>query len=104
MTILLFYVYVQWDLVCNRDFLPTLGLVLLAVGGIVGNYIFGYIQDSFGRKPAFFIYLLIECIFGVATAFAQNYIIWIIYRIGVGFTVPAIMTTPYVLGEYGTAT
>ncbi|CAB3220385.1 unnamed protein product [Arctia plantaginis] len=90
-------VVTEWDLVCNKDFLPTLGLVLLAVGGIVGNYIFGYLQDSFGRKPAFFIYLLIECIFGVATAFAQNYIIWIIYRIGVGFTVPAIMTTPYVL-------
>ncbi|XP_028174631.1 carcinine transporter-like, partial [Ostrinia furnacalis] len=87
----------QWDLVCNQDFLPTLGLVLLAAGGIIGNYIFGYLQDTIGRKPSFFIYLLIECIFGVATAFAQNYIVWIIYRIGVGFTVPAIMATPYVL-------
>ncbi|XP_026327943.1 carcinine transporter isoform X2 [Hyposmocoma kahamanoa] len=87
----------EWNLVCNHDFLPTLGLVLLAVGGIIGNYIFGYLQDTIGRKPAFFIYLLIECIFGVATAFAQNYIVWIIYRVGVGFTVPAIMATPYVL-------
>ncbi|KAG6460643.1 hypothetical protein O3G_MSEX012119 [Manduca sexta] len=90
-------VVTEWNLVCNRDFYPTLGLVLLAVGGIIGNYIFGYLQDTLGRKPSFFIYLLIECIFGVATAFAQNYVIWIIYRIGVGFTVPAIMTTPYVL-------
>ncbi|XP_004931685.2 beta-alanine transporter [Bombyx mori] len=87
----------EWNLVCNKDFYSTLGLVLLAAGGIIGNYIFGYLQDSLGRKPSFFIYLLIECIFGIATAFAQNYIIWIIYRIGVGFTVPAIMTTPYVL-------
>lgn len=69
------------------------------MGGIVGNYIFGYLQDTLGRKPAFFIYLLIECVFGVATAFAQNYVVWLIYRIGVGFTVPAIMATPYVLGE-----
>ncbi|KAL0822246.1 hypothetical protein ABMA28_004373 [Loxostege sticticalis] len=87
----------EWDLVCHQDFLPTLGLVLLAAGGIIGNYIFGYLQDTIGRKPSFFIYLLIECIFGVATAFAQNYVVWIIYRIGVGFTVPAIMATPYVL-------
>lgn len=88
----------QWDLVCNKDFYPTLGLVLLAVGGIIGNYIFGYLQDTMGRKPSFFIYLAIECVFGVATAFAQNYLVWVIYRFGVGFTVPAIMATPYVLG------
>lgn len=91
----------QWSLVCNKDFYPTLGLVLLAVGGIIGNYIFGYLQDTFGRKPSFFIYLIIESIFGIATAFAQNYYIWIVYRFGVGFTVPAIMATPYVLGVYG---
>lgn len=66
----------------------------------MGNYIFGYVQDTLGRKPAFFIYLLIECVFGVATAFAQNYVVWLIFRIGVGFTVPAIMATPYVLGKF----
>ncbi|XP_045766774.1 beta-alanine transporter [Maniola jurtina] len=90
-------VVIEWNLVCNKDFYPTLGLVLLAVGGIIGNYIFGYLQDTLGRKPSFFIYLAIECVFGVATAFAQNYLVWIIYRFGVGFTVPAIMATPYVL-------
>ncbi|XP_045496115.1 beta-alanine transporter [Colias croceus] len=90
-------VVTEWNLVCNKNFFPTLGLVLLAVGGIIGNYIFGYLQDTIGRKPSFFIYLVIECIFGVATAFAQNYYVWIVYRFGVGFTVPAIMATPYVL-------
>ncbi|CAK1585916.1 unnamed protein product [Parnassius mnemosyne] len=90
-------VVTEWNLVCNKDFYPALGLVLLAIGGIIGNYVFGYLQDTIGRKPSFFIYLLIESIFGVATAFAPNYAVWIIYRIGVGFTVPAIMATPYVL-------
>lgn len=85
---------------CHKDFYGTLGLVMFGVGGIIGNYIFGYLQDSLGRRPSFFIYLLIECIFGVATAFAQNYTTWLIFRIGVGFTVPAILATPYVLGEY----
>ncbi|KAJ2943570.1 hypothetical protein O0L34_g16679 [Tuta absoluta] len=90
-------VVTEWSLVCDKDFYATLGLVLLAVGGIIGNYIFGYLQDTLGRKPSFFIYLLIECVFGVATAFAQNYHVWVVYRFGVGFTVPAIMATPYVL-------
>jgi len=50
-----------------------------------------------GRRPAFFIYLFIECIFGIATTFAKDFWMWLIFRIGVGFTVPAILATPNVL-------
>ncbi|KAF4526175.1 hypothetical protein B566_EDAN015231 [Ephemera danica] len=70
---------------------------MFAVGGLFGSCIFGYLQDSLGRRPSFFIYLLINCVFGVATAFAQDYVAWTLLRIGVGFTVPAILGTPYVL-------
>jgi predicted MFS family arabinose efflux permease len=54
---------------------------------------------SIGRRPAFFIYLFIECFFGIATAFAQDFLTWSAFRFGVGFTVPAILGTPYVLGK-----
>ncbi|KAG8233990.1 hypothetical protein J437_LFUL014451 [Ladona fulva] len=87
----------QWEMVCDRDFQPTLALVLLGIGGLIGNYIFGYVQDTLGRHPAFFIYLSIESLFGIATAFAQDFTTWTIFRFGVGFTVPAILGTPYVL-------
>ncbi|KAJ1532010.1 hypothetical protein ONE63_000644 [Megalurothrips usitatus] len=90
-------VVTEWDMVCDKDYQSTLALVLLALGGLIGNYIFGYLQDSIGRRPAFFIYLFIECAFGIATAFAQDFVTWTAFRIGVGFTVPAIMGTPYVL-------
>ncbi|XP_050301493.1 beta-alanine transporter [Anthonomus grandis grandis] len=87
----------EWDLVCSKDFSPTLALVLFGCSGLIGNYIFGYIQDGLGRKPAYFIYLLIQCVFGVATALANNFIVWVLFRVGVGFTIPAILGTPYVL-------
>ncbi|XP_044737270.1 beta-alanine transporter [Chrysoperla carnea] len=90
-------VVTEWNLVCDKKFYLTLALMLFGVGGLVGNYIFGYVQDSLGRRPAFFIYLAIQCFFGIATAFARDYTTWLIFRIGVGFTVPAILGTPYVL-------
>ncbi|XP_046659328.1 beta-alanine transporter-like isoform X1 [Homalodisca vitripennis] len=90
-------VVTEWDMVCQKDFYSTLALVLLGVGGLIGNYIFGYLQDSIGRRPSFFIYLFIECLFGIATAFAQDFVTWTLFRVGVGFTVPAILGTPYVL-------
>lgn len=112
---------------CDRDFYTTLALVLFGVSGLIGNWIFGYMQDrsvhfqkvffnsskkleinlhkktnylldSMGRRPAFFIYLLIESVFAIATAFAPSYGLWLACRIGVGFTVPAIMGTPFVMG------
>ena len=52
-----------------------------------------------GRRPAFFIYLMIESIFSIATAYATSFYLWLACRIGVGFTVPAIMGTPYVMGN-----
>lgn len=90
--------WLQWNLVCPDSFRPTLALVIFGIGGLIGQYIFGYVQDGFGRKPAFYAYLLIQCVFGIATAFTTNFWAWIICRIGVGFTVPAILASPYVLG------
>ncbi|KAH1002886.1 hypothetical protein HUJ04_008920 [Dendroctonus ponderosae] len=87
----------EWNLVCGRDFASTLALVLFGCSGLAGNYIFGHVQDGLGRKPAYFIYLLIQCVFGIATSLAPNFYIWVLLRMGVGFTVPAILGTPYVL-------
>ncbi|XP_076271891.1 beta-alanine transporter [Rhynchophorus ferrugineus] len=87
----------EWDLVCSGNFAPTLALVLFGLSGLVGNYVFGYVQDGLGRKPAYFIYLMIQCVFGIGTAFTNSFVSWLVFRIGVGFTVPAILGTPYVL-------
>lgn len=87
----------EWDLVCDKDYYTTLALVLFGVGGLIGNYIFGYLQDSWGRRPSFYMYFIIEVVACGLSAVAPNFTIWLILRVIVGLTVPAILASPYVL-------
>ncbi|KAJ6647535.1 Beta-alanine transporter [Pseudolycoriella hygida] len=90
-------IVMEWDLVCNKDFYTTIGLVLFGVGGLIGNYVFGYLQDYWGRRPSFFVYLFLEVVACVLSAFAWNFPSWMVFRFIVGLTVPAILASPYVL-------
>lgn len=87
----------QWDLVCEKDYYATMALVVFGISGLIGNYIFGYLQDYFGRKPSFYIYLIFELGSCVASGFAWNFPSWLVLRFMVGLTVPAILASPYVL-------
>lgn len=87
----------QWNLVCDRSYYVTLALVLFGLGGLIGNYVFGYLVDLWGRRPSFYAYLLLEIVACAASAFAWNYYSWLGLRFVVGLTVPAILASPYVL-------
>lgn len=39
--------YLQFDLVCDHDIYPTIGLAALNAGGPVGVYLFGLINDRY---------------------------------------------------------
>lgn len=64
---------------------------------MLGNYVFGYLQDSHGRKPSFFIYLFIEIAACAMSAFTTSFTSWLVLRFVVGLTVPAVLASPYVL-------
>jgi MFS transporter, OCT family, solute carrier family 22 (organic cation transporter), member 4/5 len=87
----------QWDLVCEKDYYATMALVIFGISGLIGNYIFGYLQDLYGRKPSFYIYLVVEIVACVSSAFTWSFTSWILLRAVVGLTVPAILASPYVL-------
>lgn len=87
-------------MVCDKDHYATIGLVVFGIAGLIGNYIFGYLQDGCGRKFSFYAYLLLEIAACVLSAFTWNFSSWLTMRFVVGLTVPAILSSPYVLGEY----
>lgn len=84
-------------MVCDRSYYVTLALVLFGLGGLIGNYVFGYLVDLWGRRPSFYAYLLLEIVACATSAFAWNYYSWLGLRFVVGLTVPAILASPYVL-------
>ncbi|XP_055338093.1 carcinine transporter-like [Paramacrobiotus metropolitanus] len=88
----------DWDLVCDKGFYPTLAMVLLSVGEVVGTPIFGYLSDQIGRKPSYLICFFVQLVFGVATAFAPDFITFCIFRVVVGGTYGAIYSLPFILG------
>lgn len=76
-----------------------MALVLFGVGGLVGNYVYGFLQDYWGRRPSFFVYLCLEIVACALSSIAWNFPSWLVFRVVVGLTVPAILASPYVLGN-----
>ena len=70
----------DWDLVCDKDFFPTLSLFINTVGTLVGSILFGYLIDRIGRKKTFFIVLAIQIASGLTTAAAPEFWTFCFFR------------------------
>lgn len=53
----------------------------------------------YGRKPIFFISLVVQVVFGVLAAFAPEYVTFTIARLVVGATTSGVFLVAYVIGK-----
>ncbi|XP_045766958.1 carcinine transporter [Maniola jurtina] len=90
-------VVIDFDLVCEYDVYPTLGLVALNVGGPIGVYSFGLLNDRIGRKKSFFACLTTLLLGSMMTAYAHEFWFWVLARIIVGLTIPAVYQIPFII-------
>ncbi|CAH0389882.1 unnamed protein product [Bemisia tabaci] len=90
-------IVISFDLVCDHDIYPTYGLVALNIGGPVGVYLFGVVNDRLGRKLSFFLCLATLLLGSVLTATAVNFWQWAAYRVIVGLTIPAVYQIPFII-------
>lgn len=84
---------------CDRDIYPTIGLSALNVGGPIGVYLFGIINDRAGRRIAFFSCLATLLVGSFITAASVNFWMWCFSRAIVGLTIPAVYQIPFIIGK-----
>lgn len=88
---------IQFNLVCERDIYPTIGLAALNTGGPIGVYVFGLLNDRAGRKVSYFCCLATLLLGSFITAASTNFWMWAFSRVIVGLTIPAVYQIPFII-------
>ncbi|GFT76954.1 uncharacterized protein NPIL_574671 [Nephila pilipes] len=89
----------QWDLVCDRSWLPTFAFMFYGIGEFLSLPLYFYVSYRQGRRFSFFLFLACECLFGAVTSLAPNIGCFVILRFLLGLTVPASVATPAALAQ-----
>lgn len=76
--------FLQWDLVCDDNFMVDLSSTIYMVGNTVGALCLTPLSDKFGRKWVILSFLWIQGVIGIATAFSSNYIMFTVLRFFIG--------------------
>ncbi|XP_026830910.1 organic cation transporter protein isoform X2 [Ooceraea biroi] len=87
----------EWDLVCDKAWLRATGDALFMVGVMLGSMIFGGLSDKYGRRPIFFLSLVIQLVGGILVAVAPEFISYVIFRLIVGSTTSGVFLVAYVI-------
>lgn len=95
----LFFLFFQWNLICDKAWLRATGDSLFMVGVMFGSMIFGALSDKFGRRPIFFLSLVIQLVGGILVAISPEFISYVIFRLIVGSTTSGVFLVAYVIGK-----
>ncbi|XP_063991549.1 organic cation transporter protein [Diachasmimorpha longicaudata] len=87
----------EWNLVCDRAWLRATGDSVFMVGVMIGSMIFGGLSDKYGRRPIFFLSLVIQLVGGILVAIAPEYITYLTFRMIVGSTTSGVFLVAYVI-------
>ncbi|KOC60839.1 Organic cation transporter protein [Habropoda laboriosa] len=87
----------EWNLVCDKAWLRATGDSLFMVGVMLGSMIFGGLSDKYGRRPIFFLSLVIQLVGGILVAVSPEFISYVIFRLIVGSTTSGVFLVAYVI-------
>merc|ERR1711971_736907 len=71
---------IDWELVCQKKEMRATAQALFMAGVRVGSYSFGWLSDRAGRKPAFFIAVVIQALVGLLSGLIHHYWAFVLLR------------------------
>ncbi|XP_042249355.1 solute carrier family 22 member 7-like [Thunnus maccoyii] len=87
----------EWDLVCEKRRVNRATATIFFMGVMLGAAVFGYLSDRFGRKNALLVSYMTTTLFGFASAFSYNFIMFAVMRFFTGFGIAGISIITIVL-------
>ncbi|KAG8176664.1 hypothetical protein JTE90_029311 [Oedothorax gibbosus] len=87
----------KWDLVCDKNYLPSLVLTLANAGSVFGTFLYSFMADRQGRKSAFLVNLTVALVSGVLSIFSPTFAVFAILRSLTGSTVPFNFQVPFII-------
>ncbi|CAG2186349.1 OCTN [Mytilus edulis] len=75
----------EWDLVCDKSWVPSTITTLQMGGLITGGFISGHVADAIGRKSTYVCALLTIILLNATAAFSPTWEIFAVLRFFIGF-------------------
>ncbi|XP_021376637.1 solute carrier family 22 member 8-like isoform X2 [Mizuhopecten yessoensis] len=85
----------EWHLICDRDGIPSTITTIQMSGILVSGLIAGQFADYFGRKPTYFLSMLILLLANIGCAFSVSWEMFAAFRFLIGFGLGCYITVFY---------
>ncbi|XP_069105025.1 solute carrier family 22 member 21-like [Argopecten irradians] len=85
----------EWTLICDQDSIASTITTIQMAGLLVSGVTSGHMADFIGRKPTFFLSLLIMVIFNTVAGFSVSWEMFAILRFCLGFGIGCYLTVFY---------
>ncbi|GAU99499.1 hypothetical protein RvY_10492-2 [Ramazzottius varieornatus] len=87
----------EWNLVCSRYWLVSFATTVYFLGVMIGSMAFGHLADRFGRVRCILGCYACFLPLGIATAYPDTYLLFLILRFFLGFFVQGVQSVSFVL-------
>ncbi|GBN93862.1 hypothetical protein AVEN_205800-1 [Araneus ventricosus] len=87
-------------MVCKDDHYPSFVMMMTNVGSIIGTPIYGTLSDRMGRKPVFFIVILVTAMTAISSILMTNFTAFLVLRTINGSLMPSVFQLPFIIREY----
>ncbi|KAK3740890.1 hypothetical protein QZH41_013408 [Actinostola sp. cb2023] len=77
-------VVTEFDLVCDNTFLASVSSSVLFASWLFTSLASGVLSDKIGRKPVFFVFIILAPLFGLLSAFPRVFWLFTVFRLLVG--------------------